>query len=249
MARFFDRTSSAPSKTNGLYEGNFSGTKRNGPGAFLWEDGVAFIGVFKNNIREGKGIMLSQLHGLNCYATWANDRREGLGSITNHGSNQEFVGRYLNDVPTGVWQVQNRDDTVISVNALTREATLQVSTERALSLNVLVGCFSPAGAVASRFCVDPRSVAGKVYLVTWHLLKLREGSLPAIERITGSYTRGSLNGGGCLELAKHGKVAVQLSHGVVVVREGVLLLAKVTVEDIQKEQVSDEERAQVDALL
>ena len=97
-------------KDGDIYDGNWKDGKQEGKGIYDYNDGNRYEGDFKNGIIEGKGIYYYS-NGERYEGDFRKGKREGKG-IYYYNTGERKMGNYLNNNPTGVHVLINKNDVV-----------------------------------------------------------------------------------------------------------------------------------------
>ena len=97
-------------KEGDIYDGNWKDGKQEGKGIYDYNDGNRYEGDFKNGIIEGKGIYYYS-NGERYEGDFRKGKREGKG-IYYYNTGERKMGNYLNNNPTGVHVLINKNDVV-----------------------------------------------------------------------------------------------------------------------------------------
>ena len=102
-SKVFDNTTRKFS--NGRYKGQIYRSKRSGLGAYLWDSGASYWGIWKDGNRNGVGILispqgysLSDSHNYSFYVgEWVKDKKEGIGRCYDVYGQLVYYGEFKQD--------------------------------------------------------------------------------------------------------------------------------------------------------
>ncbi|MDA8873862.1 hypothetical protein N9J12_08590 [Alphaproteobacteria bacterium] len=91
------------------YEGDWTGSKRQGHGVNTYPDGSKYVGQWKDNKRHGRGGMF-YLDGSKHVGNWIEGKMHGQGTFT-FPDGRKYVGEWRNDKKYGQGTLINVDGT------------------------------------------------------------------------------------------------------------------------------------------
>ena len=101
-----------------IYEGELIDGKCDGKGKYIFETGDYYVGLFKNGLREGKGIQYYKNNKIQYEGMWKEDKRNGSGKYY-YENEDYFIGFWKNNEKVGKGELYDKNGELIKLGDVT----------------------------------------------------------------------------------------------------------------------------------
>ena len=94
------------------YEGEIKDSKRDGYGKLILENGIYYIGQWKNDMKHGKGTLYKKDNSLIYEGDFENDKYNGFGQL-NEENGDYYIGEWKDGLKHGLGKMYNKKKNII----------------------------------------------------------------------------------------------------------------------------------------
>ena len=94
------------------YEGEIKDSKRDGYGKLIFENGIYYIGQWKNDMKHGKGTLYKKDNSLIYEGDFENDKYNGFGKL-NEENGDYYIGEWKDGLKHGLGKLYNKKKNII----------------------------------------------------------------------------------------------------------------------------------------
>jgi hypothetical protein len=95
-----------------VYEGEIKDNKRDGYGKLILENGIYYIGQWKNDMKHGKGTLYKKDNSLIYEGDFENDKYNGFGK-SNEENGHSYIGQWKDGFKHGLGKLYNQKNNII----------------------------------------------------------------------------------------------------------------------------------------